>query len=246
MKDTFTKILIGFLIVVAVGCFIYATVQTLQSNHYRSEYTKKKSELDSLDNLRKTGLAYIIIKKGEIDSVYADGRTIKHHIPVESGVTIKPPRRDTITVTKTRFVSVWKVFKDGKWVTVTNPGDTIGVPPERVRKETEYDTTIVVETPMQVYYKKGGFKLVPQLIGGVSFAEEMEPDVGLRIQYIYWNRINVGTEVTYRGFTPLDIGIRLPLFNNVHLVGAANKDWKNLGKLKEGWTAKGMAAVDLW
>lgn len=244
------KILIGLGLAIALAAIIFGLIQMGRANKWASDYSKLEQQQAEQERARQSELKLVVFGRGKVDSIFRDGRTITHSLPPETQITMKPSHVDTLR--DSVEVKKYFIWKGNRWVEVSEKtyksykGD-----PVQVKVETKWQTRdSLVYSPERSYASKAGFLFLPQLCGGVLLTDPIKGDFGLRAEWAFWQPIehvvlNAGTCATKEGFTPLDGGIRMPVFTNLHLTAGATKSWKDFIKLKQGWSAKAAFAVDL-
>jgi len=244
------KIVIGLAMLICSVAIIFGLIQMNKARKLASDYDKLKQDQINLEQQRQSELKLVIFGRSRIDSIYRDGRIVSHSIAPESQISMRPSHVDTLR--DSIEVKKYFIWKGNRWLEVPAgiykkyKGD-----PVRTKIETKWKVRdSLVYSPERTYTSRGGFLFLPQLCGGVLLTDPVRGDFGLRVEWAFWQPIehvilNAGTCITKEGFTPLDGGIRMPVFTNLHLTAGATKNYKNFIKLKEGWSAKAAFAVDL-
>lgn len=248
--ESIKKILMWLGLGLAIVVIAFAIFQMVRANSFEKKLAAMKTEADSLAGVQQTALKLVVFYSDHIDSIFNDGRVITHRKPPEANAKLRPAKTDTLWQTKD--ITKYYIFRNGKWEEASEKeamkwkGD-----PAKVKKEIVHDSVqVVTYTPDRVYSKTAGFCAIPQLYGGVLVEDPLEGDLGMRMEWVFWQPfegvvLNAGTAVTWKGFTPVDAAIRMPFFSNLHLTVGATKRYDEFIKIKQGWAAKAGFAVDL-
>lgn len=225
-------------IALAVALFILSS----QVKHWRGECKKITAERDSISQV---GVVLVEIYKNRIDSLTKAGEKVSHYVPPESGLKLKPSKVDTQWVKR-----YWVLDPNtNKWRELK---DTTGV--QRYNPRTKEKLVVRVDSIPQYVFtreslvgKNKGFCFVTQVSGGAFWdGEDFLPDAGVRTEWAFWKRANLGTTMSWQGCSPVNIGFRpFNRWANTNIVAGPMKSWrKDLLKITDGWGGSVALAVD--